>query len=200
MDIDEAYSGRFLIDIQSLKDENNSNPGLFSKLLVAFYAISKYRNVYNSDKVYRYDTKKVQELINSSDPKKLTENAAMLQLFFKWFFKVIDKNKPDETTTITHAIVDTFAQMIDLSALMSSLLKIKEVRELKPIENANIDRLEKEMTRVIGTRNHIISELVKAIDNEAMIFDRASEDGADKILLIKAYDYLKLLTQFDESN
>jgi hypothetical protein len=200
MDIDEDYSGRFLIDIQSLKDENNSNPALFSKLLVAFYAISKYRNVYNTDKVYRYDTKKVQELINSSDPKKLTENAAMLQLFFKWFFKVIDKNNPDETTTITHAIIDTFAQMIDLSALMSSLLKIKEVRELKPIENANIDRLGKEMTRVIGTRNHIISELVKTIENQSMIFDKASEDGVDKFLLESAYDYLKLLTQFDESN
>jgi hypothetical protein len=200
MDVEEVYSSKFLIDIQSLKDENNFNPVLFSKLLVAFYAISNYRDVYNTDKVYMYNTKKVQESINSFDKKKLTENASMLQLFFKLFFKVVDKKKPNETTTITHAIVDTFAQMIDLSALMSSLLKIKDIREFTPIEKANVDRLEKEMIRVIGTRNHIISELINTVNNQDIIFNKALDDGLDKSLLSNAYDYLKLLTQFDESN
>ena len=199
--MEEAYTGKFLIDIQSLKDENNANPVLFSKMLVGFYAISTYKSIYDTHKVYKYNTKKVQEQIKSfEDGKKITENALLLQLFFKMFFKVVDKSKPDETTTITHAIVDTFAKMIDLSALMSSLLLIKNVRELKPIEQATIDRLEKEMVNAIGTRNHIISELVKVIENKNFIFERASEDGVDKVLLTGGFDYLKLLTQFDESN
>jgi hypothetical protein len=198
MSIDEIYTSEFLDKIQTLK-HSESEPVLFCKLLVAFFAVSNYRNMIDHT-VYNYNTGLVNELINKSEPKTATEGAVLLQLFFKVMFKIVDKDKPDSTVTMTDAIVDTFTKMMNLSAAQSSLKKTGELREYTKKEELQLINMDEAMHKVIGTRNHIVTELVNLTRNADPVYKKAEQDDLDLHFIKSSMDFLILLLQFNESN
>jgi citrate synthase len=115
-------------------------------------------------------------------------------------FKVVDKDEPDSTTTMTDAVVNTFTKMMNLSAAISSLKKTGELREYTKKEELQLANMTEAMHKVVGTRNHIITELVRLTKNAGPVFKKASEDELDMNFIKSSIDFLTLLVQFNESN
>lgn len=196
---DEMYSPEFIENIQTLKADS-SDQNLFCKLLVSFFAISDYINIYHNIR-YTYNAKKVIELVDNADSHSLTEDAAMLQMFFKVMFKVTKKEDFNNTeVSMTNAIVDTFSEMINLVTALQSLDKISEVRDFDRKEKILHEKMLEAMKKTSGTRNHIISELVKCVEHREAVYKTAEKDDLDIRFIRNSIGFLSLLLQFNESN